>query len=347
MPLPYRIAWALLGYGTILANGWSAELPFSTTTAELHTLPREHILEGVTEAVNRSTVSAQTAGRVQEILFDVNEVVAQGATIIRLRDADQRANLASAKANAQEAQARFDEAQAEYRRVKGIFDRKLVAKAEMDAATASLEATKARLEAARAVVIGAREELDNTVIKAPYGGVVLERHVSIGESVQPGQPLMTGFSLDELRVVTGVPQRAIETVRQQGKARVIVDAKRSIAAERLTFFPYADPASNVFKVRVYLPKNTPGLYPGMFVKTAFAVGSTESLLVPNQAVVHRGEVSAVYVVAEDRVSLRQVRIGQRVDDDQLEILAGLEAGEQIALEPIAAGIYLKEQQARQ
>jgi RND family efflux transporter MFP subunit len=345
---PYhRIALFFLGSSAILADGWSAELPFAVATVESRTLPSEHILEGVTEAVNRSTVSAQTAGRIQEILFDVNDVVTQGATIIRLRDAEQRAGLARVEAGTREAEARFNEAQAEYQRVKGIYARNLVAKAEMDAATAALDAARARLEAARAEVARAREELDNTVIKAPYGGVVLERHVSIGESVQPGQPLMTGFSLEELRVVTGVPQRAIEVVRRHGQARVLLDDERAVAAEKLTFFPYADPASNVFRVRVYLPRNTPGLYPGMFVKTAFLVGNAERLLVPRQTVVHRGEVSAVYVVDGDRVSLRQVRIGRGVDGGQLTALAGLEAGEQVALDPVAAGIYLKERQAGQ
>lgn len=345
---PYhRIALVLLGYCAVLANVWGAELPFAVATAETRRLPREQILEGVTEAVNRSTVSAQTAGRVQEILFDVNDVVPQGAVIIRLRDTEQRASLTRAEAGVREADARFNEAQAEYNRVKGIFARSLVAKADMDAATAALDAARARLEAAQAAVASAREELDNTVIKAPYGGVVLERHVSLGESVQPGQALMTGFSLDDLRVVTGVPQRSIEVVRQHSQAHVLLDDGRRMAATRLTFFPYADPTSNVFKVRVYLPRDTPGLYPGMFVKTAFAIGSVQRLLVPSQAVVHRGEVSAVYVVADHRVSLRQIRIGDAADDGRVEVLAGLEAGEQVALDPIAAGIYLKERQAEQ
>ena len=118
---------------------------------------------------------------------------------------------------------------------------------------------------------------------------------------------------------------------------------KSIAATKLTFFPYADPQSNVFKVRVYLPLKTEGLYPGMFVKTAFRIGEEIRLTVPQQALVQRGEVSAVYVVKDDRISLRQVRPG-RIEGDRIEILAGLEPDEQVALDPIQAGIYLKQQQ---
>ncbi|MEZ5585143.1 MAG: efflux RND transporter periplasmic adaptor subunit [Candidatus Competibacteraceae bacterium] len=331
---------------TSAGHAQSKAWPFPIATAETRELAREHILEGVIEAVDRSTVSAQTSGRVQEILFDVNDVVPAGAPIIRLRDTDQRASLARAEAGLREAQARRDEAQSEYQRIKGIFSRKLVSKADMDAATAALDAAQARLEAAQAEVTGAREELDNTVVKAPYGGVVLERHVSLGESVQPGQPLMSGFSLKRLRVVATVPQRLLETIRQYSEARVLLDDQRSIAAEQLTFFPYADPASHVFKVRVDLPANIKGLYPGMSVKTAFVAGRVERLLTPRKAVVQRGEVSGIYVLHDDRVSLRQIRPGKSVDTDWLEVLAGLEAGEQVALDPIAAGIYLKEQQPR-
>ncbi len=321
----------------------AAELPFSVTKVQQQTLPDEQILDGVIEAVNKSTVSAQTAGQVEEIMVDVNDVVAQGAPIVRIRNIEQRAGLEQAQANLREAQARFIEAEAEYHRIRSVYERQLVSKAQMDSATAAFNAAKARLEAAQASVAQARESLGYTVINAPYSGIVLERHVELGESVQPGKPLMTGFSLDALRVVVNVPQRLIGPVRQYSQARVLPpNGGPGIAAEKLTFFPYADPQSNVFKIRVDLPKKTQGLYPGMFVKTAFRVGEDQRLTVPRSALVQRGEVSAVYVVKDHQVSLRQVRPG-RVEGDPVEILAGLDAGEQVALDPIQAGVYLKEQ----
>jgi RND family efflux transporter MFP subunit len=216
----------------------------------------------------------------------------------------------------------------------------------MDAATAAFDAAKARMEAAQAGVAQARESLGYTTINAPYSGIVLERHVRLGETVQPGKPLMTGFSLDELRVVVNVPQRLIVPVRQHPQARVLPpNGGIGIPAAKLTFFPYADPQSNVFKVRVYLPKKTEGLYPGMFVKTALRIGEDRRLTVPRQALVQRGEVSGVYVVGDDRVSLRQVRPG-RTEGEAVEILAGLEPGERVALDPIRAGVYLKDQPPR-
>jgi RND family efflux transporter MFP subunit len=319
----------------------AAEPPFPVAEAQQQTLPDEQVLDGVVEAVNKSTVSAQTAGRIEEIMVDVNDFVPQGSPIVRIRNVEQRAGLEQAQASLREAQARFVEAEAEYQRIRGVYEKQLVSKAQMDAVTATLNAAKARLEAAQAGVAQARESLGYATINAPYSGIVLERHVELGESVQPGKPLMTGFSLDELRVIVNVPQRLIGPVRQYAQARVLPpNDGPAIAAEKLIFFPYADPQSNVFKVRVYLPKKTEGLYPGMFVKTAFRVGEDQRLTVPRSALAQRGEVSAVYVVKDHQVNLRQVRPG-RIEGDHVEILAGLDAGETVALDPIQAGVYLK------
>ncbi len=319
----------------------AVELPFPVVAAQQQTQPKEQILDGLVEAIHKSTVSAQTAGRIEEIMVDVNDFVPQGTPILRLRNIEQRAGLDQAQANLREAQARFTEAQAEYNRIRSVYEKQMVSKAQMDTVTATLDAAKARLAAAQAGVAQAKESLGYTVINAPYSGIVLERHVQLGETVQPGQALMTGFSLDELRVVADVPQRLIGPVRQYQQAWVLSpNGGDRIVAEKLTFFPYADPQSNIFKVRVDLPKKTEGFYPGMFVKTAFRIGETQQLIIPKQAITQRGEVSGVYIVKGDQVSLRQVRLG-RTEGDSVAILAGLEPGETVALDPIKAGVYLK------
>lgn len=344
MPMLLRL---LLSWGLLVAIPGllvAAELPFPVAEAKIQARPDQQMFDGVVEAVNQSTVSAQTAGRVENIMVDVNDFVPQGAPIIRIRNIEQRAGLDQAQANLREAQARFLEAEAEFKRIRDVYEKKVVAKATMDAATAGFDAAKARLEAAQAGVSQARESLGYTTINAPYSGIVLQRHVQLGETVQPGKPLMTGFSLDELRVVVNVPQRLIVPVRTYKQAWVLPpNGGKGVTAEKLTFFPYADPQSNVFKVRVYLPRKTEGFYPGMFVKTALQVGEASGLRVPRQALVQRGEVSGVYVVRDGVVSLRQVRPG-RAEAEMVEILAGLDAGEQVALDPIQAGVYHKEQQ---
>jgi len=91
-----------------------------------------------------------------------------------------------------------------------------------------------------------------------------------------------------------------------------------------------------------LPDGSATIYPGMFVKVGFVVGETKRLLVPSEAVVRRSELSAVYVISDDKVTLRQVRLGRRYGESQ-EVLAGLSEGERVAANPVMAGIHLKEQ----
>ena len=118
---------------------------------------------------------------------------------------------------------------------------------------------------------------------------------------------------------------------------MIAAAERlGVEATGLTLFPSAQPQTNTFRVRIELPKGVQGLAPGMFVKVGLVTGAANLLLVPRAAVVERSEMRAVYAVAPDgRVSLRQVRLGH-VRGDQIEILAGLVAGDAIARDPAAA-----------
>ena len=151
---------------------------------------------------------------------------------------------------------------------------------------------------------------------------------------------MTGASLDALRVVVEVPQSVIEQVREVRKAAVYVDGRR-IVSTGITLFPAAQSESNTFRARIELPKDVRGLAPGMFAKVGLLTGEVSRLLVPRSAIVERSEMRALYVVAPDgRVALRQVRLGH-ARGDRVAVLAGLVAGEAIALDPVAAGLQAR------
>ena len=150
---------------------------------------------------------------------------------------------------------------------------------------------------------------------------------------------MSGISLEQLRIVVDMPQKMAQEVRSDPRAELLVDAAR-ITPEKITLFPLADPVTNTFKVRLDLPPGQFDLYPGMFVKVAFLIGDTDRLLIPQRAVVQRSEVTAVYIVNGEDVRLRQVRMGQQFGD-RVEILAGLQEGETFAMNPVAAGIFIK------
>jgi RND family efflux transporter MFP subunit len=333
-------ATALLLAAGAFGAATAADVPLATAAVAYETAPRERVWDGTIEAVNRATVSAQTSGRVAAIYYDVDNFVPAGAPIMKFTDVEQRAALNSARAVMQESDARATEADAEFKRVSAMFDNGTVAKARFEQARANNEAAKARLTAANAGVKHAEEQLEYTIVRAPYAGIVSQRHVEVGELVRPGAPLMSGLSLEHLRVVVDVPQSMLEPIRRIGKANVYVD-DRAIPAESLTFFPVADQASNTFRVRATLPAGSATLYPGAFVKIGFVVGDTQRLLIPTSAIVRRSELTAVYVVGGDVVTLRQIRIGRRFGE-RTEVLAGLAADESIATDPVTAGVYLEQ-----
>lgn len=339
-----RIFGFLLAGSLAYAGSAFSAPELQTSVVQAETIPVMRVFDGAVEAKYRSTVSAQTAGQVVELPFDVDDVVPAGAIIIRLNDSEQQATLKEAKANLKSAAALQQEAKTEFDRAVNLAQKKLVSQSDLDRAQTQFDATKARYEQAQAQVTIAQKNLDYTVVKAPYSGVVVARHVEIGEAVQIGQPLITGFSLADLRVVTAIPSDVMVKVKSEKMAVVARPdaADMTVKGEAMTIFPYANEQTHNFKVRIDLPANTPDIYPGAMVKVGFVVGQEQSLLAPNSAVARRGEVKGVYVLAEDgqKLSFRYVVTG-KPHEDKIEILSGLAPGERIALDPVAAANQLK------
>ena len=347
--LLYGFMFVLVQLGQVqLVHATNTDNKLETAQVRQELLSREFRLDGEVEAVNMATVSAQTRGTIQQILVDVDDYVEKGGVIIHLKDVSQQASLKKALAGEKEAISHLAKAKDEYNRVKDIYAKKVVSKSKMDEATHALSASKARLESARANLAEAREQLSYTRVKAPYSGIVTQRHVEVGETVQPGAKLMTGVSLDKLRVNVDVPQSLINKIRVYGKAYVYTDAaigsgQVKVEVEKITVFPIADRASNTFKVRLDLPQGITGLFPGMFVKVSLVTGEKQTLMVPQQSIVHRSEVTAVYVVAGDgSINFRHVRMGS-INKNLQVVLSGLAEGEKVALDPIKAGIVLMQQ----
>jgi len=339
----HRFLCTLLGIFSLTVPVLAADFSELTTAAAvLREIPREIRLDGTVEAVQQATISAQTGGQVEAVLFDVDDYVEKGALVVRLRSIEQQARLTQARANLKAAEARMHEAQEEFNRVKGIFGKKLTSESAMDKARAALNTAKAGYEATAAAIEQAVEQVEYTEVRAPYSGIVTQRHVQVGEIAQPGEPLITGISLNKLRVLVNVPQRLVSGIREFRKARLLLPDGNATDAASLTIFPFADKSSNTFRVRFDLPENLSGLFPGMFVKVAFQTGLKQELLIPIEAVVYRGEVTGVYVIdGEGGIHLRHVRLGHPTEQGFI-VLSGLIPGEQVALDPIAAGIQLKQ-----
>jgi RND family efflux transporter MFP subunit len=317
-----------------------ASTPLATGAVELREVDLTASAEAVVEAVRQSTVAAQVSGRIVDIRFDVGDRVEKGAVIVRIDERAASQALAASEAQAREAEATLANARAQYERTRQLVAQKFVSPAALDKAEADFKAAESRMKATLAGAGAAATEKSFTTIVAPYGGVVSARHVQLGEMAAPGKPLMTGFDPSSLRVVATVASAQVAAIQAGARARIEVPSlDRWIDVKSVTVVPSADPRTHTTQVRLDLPVDAKGLLPGVFARAHFTIGKAARLMVPRAAVVRRSEVTAVYVVDEKGAPrLRQVRIGTVADERTVEVLAGLKAGEKVAIEPVKAGM---------
>lgn len=313
-----------------------AQKQLLTITLENRQVPLERTWEGTVEAVHKSTLSAETSARVAEINFDVDDYVEKNAILIRFTNTRQQAALDQARAAVQAAEARQKQVSADWARIEGLYEQGVVSKSQYDQLAAEVETSTANLEASKSALKAALEQYEFTVVRAPYAGIVTERHVELGETVNPGQPLMSGLSLDKLRIVSDIPQSEIAAVREMGRAEIVLSNGERVPVDNMVIFPYAEQRSRTFRVRMDISEASTGLQPGMMVKVAMTTGMDKRMLVPESAILRRSELESLYVVGSNGdIALRQVRTGRHFDGE-LEVLAGVREGEVIALDPVKA-----------
>lgn len=295
------------------------------------------VLDGLVEAVDQAMLSAQTSGRVAEVLVEVDDAVRKDQVLLRLHATEQVSALREALAAHAAATSREAQAGAQHDRIRDMYERKVVARATYDEALASRDAARAELEAARARVAAAREGVGYTEVRAPFDGVVTDKRVQAGEAVAPGAPLLSLAALTTMRVIADVPQSVAPALRANPRATVQAGGVELQAAS-VTLYPAAQPRSGTVRARIELPEGAPRLAPGTFAKVVVPGSGDARLAVPRSAVVERSELRAVYVVRPDgHVAFRQVRLGRPVAD-QVEVIAGLARGELVATDPSAAAL---------
>lgn len=321
-----------------------ASLPFQLGKVEYREVDQTYAAEGLVEAVKQATVSAEISGRIIELKFDVGDFVQKGAVIARIDESVVGQQLAGSQAQVAQARALLENARAQYERSKQLFAQKFISQAALDKASAEFKAAQAQAQASIAGAGQAAATRKFATIVAPFSGVVAARHIELGEMAQPGKPLLTGFDPKDLRVEVSVPQYKLPQVRTLSRASVeIPSLNKWFKAAQITIMPAADIKTHASRVRLDLPEDLRDVYPGMFARAHFAIGRAKKLLVPAAAVLRRSELTAVYVVGEkEQVQMRQVRLGESAGEGLIEVLAGLVPGERVALDPVQAGIYLKQ-----
>ncbi len=281
-------------------------------------------IEAVTDEVSavgtlRSNESVmirpEIAGRIAAINFDEGEPVESAQTLVSLDDSTHQAELA-------DAQAALKLAESNFRRVDELFAKGSTTARERDEALARLESTRAAVQLSQA-------RLDKTDVNAPFAGMLGLRRVSPGDYVTPGQDLVNLEDIDPIKVDFRIPERYLSSLTTGQLIRVRVDAfpRQTFDGKVYAIDPQIDPAGRSIAIRAWIDNPDLVLRPGLFARVRLIVAERPgAMVVPEQALVPRGDQRFVFRVVDGEAVLTEVDIGQRRGGD-VEIIAGLSEGD--------------------
>ena len=330
---------------------------------------------GYVIARREATVSSKVTGKVVEVRVEEGMRVQEGQVLARLDDTNLRAGLrlaeaqlASAKAALEETRVRIKEAELNLRRTVDLAKSHISAQADLDRAEAETESLKARLAQQQAQVVVAEREvaswqsqLDDTIIRAPFSGIVTSKNAQPGEMISPvsagGGFTRTGIctivDMESLEVEIDVNESYINRVQPGQAVEATLDAYPDwkIACKVIAIIPTANRQKSTVRVRVGFDRLDPRILPEMGVKVAFreagpggAVVSAPVVIVPKAAVRTVDNREMVMVLANGRAERRAVGVAGR-DQESVSIQAGLSAGDKVILdwpESLRDGTRVKE-----
>lgn len=303
-------------------------------TVELREVTDFYAADAVIEAVRAATVSAQIAGNVTRFYVDAGERVKRGDLLVRIDTRDTDAQVAAGAARVAQADAQLAQAKLSHARTVKLVEQKFVSQAAFDKADADLKSAQADLEVARAGASQAATARSFAEVRSPIDGVVTRRLAELGELASPGKPLLEVHDPAALRAVAAVPQFVLPRIAGAREAEIVLPLLGvTLRAKSVTVLPAADARLLSTQVRAELPAGLPaGVIPGTAAKVLLPAGSAKRLVVPEAAVLRRGELTAAHVIGPDGgLRLRQIRVGEPAGSGLVEVLAGLDAGERVEL----------------
>src|ERR1022692_1955135 len=345
------------------AQTQAAPLTVQTTAVSTVEWPAIYEATGTVRARTTATISSKVMGYVQQVTVQVGDHVRQGQPLITLEVRDLDVSVRRAEAGRAEvesaipelenataaAKANLDLAQATFNRMEELAAKKSISNQEFDEASARLKAAQANYEMTRS----RRTQLDSKMaqvdqevraagimrdyakLAAPFSGVVINKTVEPGNLATPGAPLLTIEQDGLYRLEASVDESKLPSVRVGQAVEAVLEADRKLNARVSEIVPSVDSASRTYIVKLDLPA-TPNLRTGMFGRAVFPLGMQKVVAVPLAALMERGQLQSVFVVEDGVAHTRLVTTGRR-NNDAVEVLSGLNAGEKVVL-PLPVGL---------
>ncbi len=286
---------------------------------------------GKVEAAKSTNISTRMMGYVDKIYVKVGDKVRSGQLLISVNNADVAAKLAQVNAGITEAQAAFDNAQKDYTRYTSLYKENSASQKELDDMTSRFKMARARLEAARQMKNEVNAQLSYANIRAPFNGVVTNKFINTGDMANPGMPLLEVESPGTYQVLAMVPESEILDIQKNNKVDVQLKTLDKIVGGEITeISTSARNTGGQYMVKVLLDASDANILSGMYATVQFPVAqeASKAIMIPNDALVHRGQLTGIYTVSQNNTAvLRWVRLG-RTFGEKVEVLSGLSADEE-------------------
>lgn len=293
----------------------SASVKTQHASRQPHTATEEVV--GTVRSKQRAVIEAKISGRVLEYTATPGTMVKAGDLLARL-DAQE------IQAKVDQARAMLDQAKRDFDRQKQLIDSKATTRQEFDTADARVKVGTGALSEAETMMSYAK-------VTAPFDGVVTRKLANLGDLAMPGKPLLEIEAPTSLRFEADVPEAILDRVKIGAKLPVrLAQVVEGTVSE---ISPVADPVSRTFNVKLDLPP-TEGIRTGQFGRVSVPVAEVMLLLVPQSAVLKRGQMELVFVEKDGKAALRLVKTG-KVLEVRVEVLSGLEEGEQVIVSDTA------------
>lgn len=284
-------------------------------------LTNEISIVGTLQANESIEIKSEINGTIAKINFEEGQRVVEDDLLFEIESRKLQAALDQAKAN-------YNLAQTTTKRYENLVKTQAVSQQEYDETSAQLEST-------RASVALAQEQLEDATITAPFSGVIGERLVSVGQFISQGTALGFLYSQDPIKVEMHVPERYLGDIQTEQVIKIKVAAYKDKVYEGQVFFisPKIDQTTRTALVKAYVPNPSGELREGMFANVSLIVDVRKNaLLIPERALIIRGDDVLVYTVGEDQtVSMKPVKTGKR-QDGMVAITEGLSAGDVVVIE---------------
>ncbi|MDR3633435.1 MAG: efflux RND transporter periplasmic adaptor subunit [Isosphaeraceae bacterium] len=292
--------------------------------------PRQESAVGTIRAVHEAVVASKILARVEEVCVKAGQQVKQGDVLVVLDKADLRSRLEQALAAERAAKAKYDQTEIDLGRAGRLRARESVTQSELDQASTAMRTAQAELERARRAVEEGRIVESYATVRAPISGRVIDKKVNAGDTVSPGQMLVTMYDPSHMQLIATVRESLALRLKVGQQVPARLDTLGYVCRATISeIVPEAQAESRSFQVKVTGPC-PPNIYSGMFGRIFIPLEDEDVLVVPPEAVRRVGQLDEVDVVAEGAVSRRAVQLGRTLDEGR-EVLSGLTEGEAVVL----------------